>query len=93
MGIPRFFKIPRHRIFNYQPIYYNPEQEDRKARIEMIKREMGVKNEDGDFKTSIQRGSIKNFYHKVSKERKQSNLRLVLIIVFLLFVAYLILYK
>jgi hypothetical protein len=95
MAIPRFFKIPRHRTFNYQPIFYNPEKEDRNTRIKEIKREMGIIEESkkGAHQTTIQRGSMRNYFHKPEKVRRQSNLRLVIIIVILLFIAYLILFK
>jgi hypothetical protein len=94
MAIPRFFKIPRHKTFHYQPIFYNPDKEDRSARIKEIKREMGIKeeNEGGAYKTTIQRGAMRNYFHKTEKVRRQSNIRLVIIIVILLFVAYLILF-
>lgn len=95
MAIPRFFKIPRHKTFNYQPIFYDPDKDDRKARIKEIKREMGIVEESDDktYKPTIQRGAMRNYFHKTEKVRRQSNLRLVIIIVILLFVAYLILFK
>lgn len=33
MGLFNFFGENEHRVFNYKPIYYNPEEEERKRRF------------------------------------------------------------
>lgn len=33
MGMFNFFGDSEHRVFNYKPIYYNPEEEERKRRF------------------------------------------------------------
>lgn len=93
MNIPRFFKIPRHRQFNYNPVYYDPEKEEREERRREIKREMGIKDEESEYHPTIKRGSMKAYFKGNKRAERNSNLRLVLIIVFLLFVAYLLLYR
>jgi hypothetical protein len=93
MNIPRFFKIPRHRQFNYQPLYYNPEKEERDKRVREIEREMGIAKEGKEYKPTIRRGSMKSYFKANKRAERNSNLRLVLIIVFLLFLAYFLLYK
>jgi hypothetical protein len=93
MNIPRFFKIPRHRQFNYQPLYYDPEKEEREERNREIKRELGIQEKDGEFRPSIRRGSMKAYFKGNKRAERNSNLRLILIIVFLLFVAYFLLYR
>ncbi len=93
MNIPRFFKIPRHRQFNYNPLYYDPEKEQREERRREIKRELGIKEEEGNYRPTIKRGSMKAYFKGNKRAERNSNLRLVLIIVFLLFVAYLLLYR
>ncbi len=94
MNIPRFFKIPRHRQFNYQPLYYDPEKEEREERNREIKRELGIKDEEeGEYRPTIRRGSMKAYFKGNKRARRNSNLRLVLIIIFLLFLAYFLLYK
>ena len=94
MNIPRFFKIPRHRQFNYQPLYYDPEKEEREERNREIKRELGIKDEkDSEYRPTIRRGSMKAYFKGNKRAQRNSNLRLVLIIIFLLFLAYFLLYK
>lgn len=93
MNIPRFFKIPRHRQFNYQPLYYNPEKEERESRNQEIRKEMGIVEVEKEYKPTIRRGSMQSYFKANKRATRNSNLRLVLIIVFLLFLAYFLLYK
>jgi len=44
MGIPRFFKIPQHKQFNYEPLYYDERKEKLQERIKRIEQEYGVDN-------------------------------------------------
>ena len=37
MGL--FFNLPKHRVFNYQPVFYDPKKEDLDARIAKAERE------------------------------------------------------
>ena len=61
MGIPSFFKIPRHKQFNYEPLYYV---------------------------RSLTRGSFSHYYERKRKTQRYSTTRLIIIMIFLLFVAY-----
>jgi uncharacterized membrane protein len=94
MGIPGFFRTPKPKAFNYRPIYYDPVKEERDERNRRIEQEMGVKQEqDTAFKPGIQRGSMRSYYQKNQQVKRASNIRLILIILFLLFVAYWILLR
>ena len=95
MGIPRLFKIPGHRTFSYNPRYYDPKKEEREERNREIMREMGIKTEtDGTYRPTIRRGSMRGYFHQQSrKARSHSNIRLVIIIIFLLAVTYFILFS
>ena len=94
MALIRLFRLPKHRQFSYQPLYYNPEKEKKEERKKRIANELGIEREPSDsYKTTIRRGSMRSYFHKNEKARKQSNIRLVLIILFLFFVAYLILFR
>jgi hypothetical protein len=94
MAIPRFFKLPQHRRFDYQPLYYDPAKEEREERNREIARELGIKQENkSTYTPSIRRGSMKNYFKGNKRVERQSNIRLALIIVFLLFVAWFILYR
>ena len=93
MGIPRLFKLPKHKQFSYRPMYFDPEKEKREARNKEIAREMGV-DENTQYISRLKPGVMRSQFRRTDdKTRKASNLRLIIIIVFLLFVAYLILYR
>lgn len=36
MGIFNFFGDNEHRVFNYKPVYFNPEEEERKRRFAQV---------------------------------------------------------
>ena len=92
MGIPRFFKLPKPKQFNYQPLYYDPVKEAKEERKKKIGRELGVI--EGDSHSGrITRGSMREYFRRETKARRQSNIRLVIIIIVLFFVAYLLLFR
>ena len=93
MAIPRLFKLPRHREFEYQPLYYDPVKEEREKRNREIERELGLNTQDDvDFKTGIRRGSMRHYIRSQKRATRNSNLRLFIIISILFFLAYLLLY-
>ena len=95
MGLPRFFRIPQHKRFDYQPLYYDEEKERREERIRSIEREMGIEHENDDrkYSPSIHRGSFSSMYSKRKKVQRWSNLRLIILILFLFFITYYILFR
>ncbi len=94
MAIPRFFKLPKHKRFDYQPLYYDPAKEEREERNRAIASDLGIKEEPGNgYRPAIRRGSMKSVRFRNTKVNRQSNVRLVLIIIFLFFVAWMILFR
>ena len=92
MGIPRFFRLPKHKQFNYKPLYYDPVKEAREERKKNIGRELGII--DGDkYSGRITRGSMRDYFKRETKARRQSNFRLVIIVMVLFFIAYLLLFR
>ena len=92
MGIPRFFKLPKHKQFNYQPLYYDPEKEAREARAKRIAASSGD-NSEKKYIPNISRGSMREYYKREKKKvHKQSNIRLIFIIAILFIIAYLLLF-
>ena len=86
--------MPKHKKFNYQPLYYNPEREEKEERRDELNRNWALREKgQTGYRTTITRGSMRTYFHKNEKARKQSNFRLVIIILFLFFVAYLILFR
>ena len=84
MGIPRFFKVPKHRQFNYQPVYYDEQKERLQERIQLIEQEYGIKDADNNMRT-ITKGSFSHYYSRKKKVQRYSTTRLIIIIIFLLF--------
>ncbi len=87
-----FFKLPKHKQFNYIPRYYDERKEELNERIKQIELEMGVRNPDKNYVPKI-KGQIRNQYYRNIKERKQSNLRLIIILIALFLIAYLIFFQ
>lgn len=87
MGIPRFFKVPQHKQFHYEPIYYDERKENLEERIKAIEQEYGINN-GGESVRNLHKGSFSNHYTRNRKTQRYSNTRLVIIIVFLVFIAY-----
>ena len=87
MGIPRFFKVQKHKQFNYQPIYYDEQKERLQERIKNIEQEYGIKNAEGNTRT-MTKGAFSHYYDRKKKVQRYSTTRLILIIIFLLFVCY-----
>jgi len=92
MNLPRLFKLPEYRKFTYRPLYHDPEKEEREARMRKLRAEAGTQP-PGSYTPGIQRGTMKTYFKKGETVRKQSNTRLILIILFLLFVSYLLLFR
>ena len=88
-----FFKVPKHRVFDYKPRFYDPEKERREQR----RRELGLVEEDvedGEYKPGsiIRNSGMKSrheaFTQKMSKSRRQSRLFVVVFVVMFSIIAY-----
>lgn len=84
-----FFKTPRHRVFNYQPLYYDEQKEKMDERVTDADRER-AKREGIDWKNdryipgkSI-RGSIRNVNEKNRRHSMSPSTRRVVTIVSIL---------
>ena len=88
MALPSFFKINKNRKYNFIPRYYDPRKEDLEERIRSIEREMGVKEGEA-YRPTIRKGQMSNYFNwKKRKTQKQSNIRLIIILVVLFFISY-----
>ncbi|MFC2138091.1 hypothetical protein ACFLTE_07960 [Bacteroidota bacterium] len=88
----RFIKLPGHRVFNYSPRYYNEQKEKFDERIQKAKRELGIKEEGEEFKPLI-KGQMRSYFKNNVKEKRQSNLRLAVILIVLILIAYWLFYS
>lgn len=89
-----FVKTPKPRAFYHRPIYWNPEEDDRKERLERVRKELGERDDNQPYKSSIKRGSFRRGRWEqpdetadMHTERRRSNVRLVVIILVLLALA------
>lgn len=88
-----FFKVPKHRVYDYQPRYYDPEKEEREQR----RRELGLADDDeptGGYSTgSLIRGGAmrarhEQFNQKMQKQKRKSQLLLIALILGLGLITY-----
>jgi hypothetical protein len=85
--IPSLFKLPRHKYFEYKPIYYDETKERIKERREQLKKE-GLINDDkklGLIKYRINQRFQRNLHQK---EVRQANSRIIFLIIIILLVLY-----
>jgi len=89
-----FFKLHKPSVYKYKPIYYDPKKETQKSRDQSSANAAG-KTDDGAYKPSLKRGSFREMAdkHRNSKhvQNKKSNIRLIIILMFLFLIAYLLL--
>ncbi|SRR6056297_2812473 len=94
MGIPRFFKVSEPKRFDYKPLYWDQEKEDREDRIRRIKAEMGQEVTFGKSSSTIKRGSFRQYSsNSRRKAGRDSNIRLAVIAAALLLLSYLLFYR
>lgn len=95
----KMFHTPRPRGYNHVNIYYDPQKEEREEREVRVNKELGIKSEPGEFKTSIKRGTFRRlrdagaadgYKSDVQKVARQANIRFAILAGALLLVAALI---
>lgn len=84
----KFFKTPRHKQFNYQPRYWDPEKEELEKRVAAAKQEMDA---DKDYTKEAIRERI-DFRARQTAKRPDfmTNIRVLGIAVILAAVLYLV---
>src|SRR5690554_7817077 len=88
-----FVKVPQHRKFKHDPIYYDADKEEREERERRIRLEIGLKTEEDhrSFDTRIRgqlRRRIKTPFELTLSARKKSNLRLIVTLLTLMAPSY-----
>jgi hypothetical protein len=82
-----FFNLYKPRKYDYRYIYYDPKKEAQKEREKRL-----AEGQDGEFKTSIHRGSFREEAARNKntrgKQSRKSNIRLIMILFVLLLLAY-----
>ncbi|MFY9116287.1 MAG: hypothetical protein WBK97_00065 [Bacteroidales bacterium] len=59
-----FFRTPKHRVFNYKPIYWDPEKEEFEERIKRTRATVAARKKDED-KPYIPGGSIRGSFRSM----------------------------
>ena len=91
------FKLPRYNKFNYQPLYWEPQKEEREKREARIKRELGI-TEDADGSAYVPNikgqfsSKMARAHPAAAKQKRAANIRLAIILVFLFAGAYFLLF-
>ena len=94
MGIPRFFKVKEPNRFNYRPLYWDPEKEDREDRIRRIKAELGQEVRFNRNASTIKRGSFRQTTRGTNRKAgRESNVRLIVIAAILMLLSYLLFFR
>ncbi|MFT5749747.1 MAG: hypothetical protein ACI93S_001010 [Ancylomarina sp.] len=91
MALPGFFKKPEHKRFNIEPRYWDPAKEERDERENRIKSEIGMTDDNGQYMPNVKGQMKRSLRHKgtdVRQSNKKSNIRLFIILLILLLVAY-----
>ncbi len=87
-----FFKLYKPKEYKYRYIYYDPKKEAQKERDKRLAEE---KKSEGEYRPTIKRGTFREMADKnkvdMKSQIRNSNIRLILIIVFLLVLMYFIL--
>ncbi|MEM1219991.1 MAG: hypothetical protein AAGH79_13815 [Bacteroidota bacterium] len=100
MALFRFFRPPKHQRYEYKPRFYDPAKEDLQERLRMVER--AKENDPEAVKARISAGlsrrSAGGGSYRVSAEARRqtlyrSNMRLVLVFVFLVVGTILVLLK
>jgi len=86
-----FFKLPKHRNFNFKPRYYDPIKDEVQERVRQIEQELS--EDKGKYVPgSTIRGGIKHQYERSRREVKKTKMQRLLIRLLLIALIILILY-
>ncbi len=89
-----FMKIPRHRVFKHEPMYYDEVKERQAARESKVKGELGLLSEEeermgyaGRIKGGFKGSKIISHFEVTRSIKRKSNIRLIIILVILILLA------
>lgn len=94
MGLS-FFRLPSHNVFDYKPRFYDPEKEERREKLNELRKSLGKEplgEDTGAYKPgSLIKGSFRPKIKRRAYRNRNSIIRLIVITVFLFMIACLIL--
>lgn len=89
MGLPSFFRTELPKRYNYRPVYYDKRKEELEERIKQSDKD-GLHVQIGG---SLSRGAFREHFLKRQKERKQSNSRILILILLFALISFFIFYR
>ena len=91
----QFFYLPKGKRYNYIPRFYDEQKEELEKRKRVIDAELRREGKEGledDIYIPNIKGKMKSHMKAARKQKRNSNLRMVIILAFLLLLSYLILF-
>ncbi len=89
----KFFHTPNNKKFKFKPRYYDEQKEELDKRVEQIKKEMGISDDEkSPYVSTIRRGEMRGYLKKNVDRKRRSTLRLVIILIVLFAIVYFLLY-
>jgi hypothetical protein len=91
----KFFYLPRGKKYNYIPRYYDEQKEELEKRKRVIDAELKREGKEGledDIYIPNIKGKMRSHMKAARKQKRNSNIRMVVILAFLLLLSYLILF-
>ena len=90
----QFLHTPKNRQFKFKPRYYDEQQEELDSRVNQIKKEMGISEDDSQkpFVSSIKKGEMRGYFKRNVEQKRKSTLRFVIILFVLLAIVYFLLF-
>ncbi len=91
----KFFYLPRGKKYNYIPRFYDEQKEELEKRKRVIDAELRREGEQGledDIYIPTIKGKMRSHMKAARKQKQNSNIRMVVILAFLLLLSYLILF-
>ena len=81
------FKTPKHKVFNYKPLYWDPEKEELNERIKRAQAEAGIIEASDNPKSTHTRNMIRGSFQKAMYENRRyaGNQKFIRVIIILSF--------
>ncbi len=87
----RFFYLPRGKDFNYVPTFYDERKEKLEQRKKAIDQELArERGEEPGTHVSDIKGRMRGYIKRAKRQKRQSNIRLLIILLFLFGLTYFI---
>ena len=88
MGFFNFFGDDEHRVFNYKPMYYDKEKEDRMRKFKAVDGSMDAEKKDGEYvHGTYLHGAFRDGAYQSTRNRMKSAHTVIGIVTLLLIVA------